>query len=586
MAGGVVAARVLTRLGALAAVALALGGAAARAAPDAATLRAEAFVAAQQAMTSEAGDALAKLSARFAAGSGGVDCRRPEPAARELPCLAEAREAEVQRRTALQARMERLYGETGAEAEAARAALRAQIAEADRAAGDLEAKLRAQFPAYSDLVNPAPLSLAETQRLLGPKEALLLIFVDEDASYVWAVSAAASAWARSEALNGAALTAKTEALRASLAGAAGARADIVEFGAAARFDEADAQALYDGLIRPVEGVLPGPDATLIVVASGALRGLPLSVLKTGPGPTDWLIDRYALASLPSVPSLKALRCHLAAQPAAGCGNPTGAPRRGTGAANVSLVGFGAPRLEGAPESGGAKGGGDPAEVFSGRLADPAKLRSLAYLPGAERELAYLSSHVTGAVIRTGARATETAVRVDERERLAAARYVIFSTHGLLASSAALADEGVGEPGLVLTPPAQATEADDGYLSASEAAQLRLSAEFVILSACNTAGSDGRPGGEGLSGLARAFFYAGARSLLVSHWAVNDEATTQLITSVFNGLDQGDAISRAGALRQAMLKVRAAPDTDSPYYWAAFDLVGEPGAAERRAVVGR
>ena len=82
-------------------------------------------------------------------------------------------------------------------------------------------------------------------------------------------------------------------------------------------------------------------------------------------------------------------------------------------------------------------------------------------------------------------------------------------------------QGNSEPGLILTPPAEASEEDDGYLSASEIAGLKLDADWVILSACNTA-AGGAQGAEALSGLARAFFYAQARALLVSHWEVNSE----------------------------------------------------------------
>jgi CHAT domain-containing protein len=143
----------------------------------------------------------------------------------------------------------------------------------------------------------------------------------------------------------------------------------------------------------------------------------------------------------------------------------------------------------------------------------------------------------------------------------------------------MAGSTAGEPGLVLTPPAEASEADDGYLSASEAAQLRLNADFVVLSACNTAAADGRPGAEGLSGLARAFFYAGARSILVSHWEVSDAATAALILDTFAELDArggADPAVRARALQAAMRKVRADPRWSHPAYWAAFTLVGEPG----------
>ena len=80
---------------------------------------------------------------------------------------------------------------------------------------------------------------------------------------------------------------------------------------------------------------------------------------------------------------------------------------------------------------------------------------------------------------------------------------------------------------MLTPPPQGSEADDGYLSASEIARLKLDADWVILSACNTAAGEAK-GAAALSGLARAFFYAGARSLLVSHWYVDSKATVALI----------------------------------------------------------
>ena len=102
------------------------------------------------------------------------------------------------------------------------------------------------------------------------------------------------------------------------------------------------------------------------------------------------------------------------------------------------------------------------------------------------------------------------------------RVIHFATHGTIAGEI----EGTSEPGLILTPPTEQTELDDGYLSASEVAALKLDADWVILSACNTA-AGGANGAEALSGLARAFFYAGARALLVSHWSVDSAATVKL-----------------------------------------------------------
>jgi CHAT domain-containing protein len=128
--------------------------------------------------------------------------------------------------------------------------------------------------------------------------------------------------------------------------------------------------------------------------------------------------------------------------------------------------------------------------------------------------------------------------------------VYFATHGLVAGDV----KGIAEPSLALSIPKEPSALDDGLLTASEVAQLKLNADFVVLSACNTIAGD-RPGTEALSGLARSFFYAGARSLLVTHWAVVSESATRLTTSTFDRLKADPKIGRAEALRQAMLSQR-------------------------------
>ena len=128
---------------------------------------------------------------------------------------------------------------------------------------------------------------------------------------------------------------------------------------------------------------------------------------------------------------------------------------------------------------------------------------------------------------------------------------------------------------MLTPPDTGSEVDDGYLSASEIAGLKLDANWVILSACNTA-AGGAQGAEALSGLARAFFYAGARALLVSHWYVDSAATVALIKGAFAELKADPKRGRAEALRRSMLALidAGAP----PAKWAPFVVVGEGAAA--------
>jgi CHAT domain-containing protein len=114
---------------------------------------------------------------------------------------------------------------------------------------------------------------------------------------------------------------------------------------------------------------------------------------------------------------------------------------------------------------------------------------------------------------------------------------------------------------------------------SEVAQLKLNADWLVLSACNSAAAD-KPGAEALSGLARAFFYAGARALLVSHWSVDSEAATRLTTSTFAIMKSDPKLGRAAALRNAMLAYmndKGSPLNAYPAFWGPFSVIGE-GAA--------
>jgi CHAT domain-containing protein len=166
------------------------------------------------------------------------------------------------------------------------------------------------------------------------------------------------------------------------------------------------------------------------------------------------------------------------------------------------------------------------------------------------------------------RSTETLVKSLD---LSKKRVIAFATHGLVAG-----EFGFGEPGLVFTPPSTGTLVDDGYLSASEAARLNLRADWVILSACNTAAGDA-PGAKGLSGLARAFFLAGARSLLVSHWPVWDDVASRMSTTAVANFQANPSAGRGEALRQAMLSLMADADEARfahPAAWGAFILAGE------------
>jgi CHAT domain-containing protein len=184
------------------------------------------------------------------------------------------------------------------------------------------------------------------------------------------------------------------------------------------------------------------------------------------------------------------------------------------------------------------------------LADVDLLRAQLPLPETRDELCAIARDLKAdpGEMRLGARATEREVkRLSARGALAQYRIVHFATHGVLAGQL----DPKAESGLILTPPETASEEDDGYLTASEIAALKLDADWVILSACNTA-AGGATGAEALSGLARVFFYAQARALLVSHWEVDSDATVKLIIGAVSEIALDKRVGRAEALRRAML----------------------------------
>jgi CHAT domain-containing protein len=370
---------------------------------------------------------------------------------------------------------------------------------------------------------------------------------------------------------------------------------------------ATAHELYTSLLAPFADLTQGKH--LIVVPSGPLTSLSFHVLvteapkepepaglpSTSPRPTAWLALTQSIAVLPSVGSLAALRKlppSQAREPYIGFGNPLldgGVPdgewARLARAKQRCPQDAESPRQKVADTAPQARGVARRRAIFPGGIS-LAMLRSQPPLPETADEVCTVAKAL-GAIgheadtVWLGARATETNLKALSRlGKLARTRVLHFATHGALAGESEAILKAKAEPALILTPPKDRTtsaqlEEDDGLLTASEVAQLELDADWVVLSACNTAAGD-KGDAEALSGLARAFFYAKARSLLVSHWYVNSEAAVKLTTGAFAELSDHPEIGRAEALRRSMVRVITSgdPDEAQPAYWAPFVMVGE------------
>jgi CHAT domain-containing protein len=444
----------------------------------------------------------------------------------------------------------------------------------DRELAEATARLHEGFPRYAELTAPVPIDIPAVQALLHPDEALISWFTLADRVLIWLVRPGQAPVYRDVPVAKADLTAMVSRVRRSL-----------EHGPWDPFAVAQAHALYTLLLAPLRAQLTGV-THLLLVPDDVLRPLPFGALVTEatgrpyrrlaelaarprrPTAADlaaytklaWLARDYALTTLPSATALRTLR----------------QLRRLPGEGGEPLLGFGDPLLQG---DGGPRGA-LPMPTTRGAQVPLDVLRRLPRLPETQAELLAVATALGADPERAlylGAQATEPTIRALHRTgRLGRAQVLVFATHALLAGEVT----GLRQPALVLTPPATASDEDDGLLMLEDIVGLTLpQAAWVVLSACHTAADDGS--GEALSGLARAFFHAGAAALLVSQWSVDDVATRVLMTEVFRRQAETPSLLRAEALRQAMLAVMTHAQGKTAYFahpfaWAPFMLVGEGG----------
>lgn len=484
--------------------------------------------------------------------------------------------------------------------------VRAIGAEIEKLRGERSAAQQAikrRFPSYADLVDPRPPSVDDIRATLRPDEAFLSFYFGQTASFVWAVPKSGPVAFTKVPLTELELSAKVHTLREAL------EPEVARVEEIPPFDVSLAYELYAALLQPVEA--GWKDAkSLIVATNGALGELPLGLLPTAPAHVDlkatplfagyrtvpWLARRHAVTVIPSASALVTLR-RL----------PPGSPRRD------KLIGFGDPYFnaqeaaEGEAEAQNRSSAGAPqlvsaspgepgtAAVTRGiplklRAAprtedvDRAELSMLPRLPDTRAELTSVAHALDvdpAKALYLGKAANEQNV---ETLDLSHYRIIAFATHGLLPGDL----DGLTQPALALTAPDIAGVKGDGLLTMDKILALKLDADWVVLSACNTAAGAGA-GAQAASGLGSAFFYAGTRALLVTNWPVHSASARVLISDLFRRQSATPDLSRGEALRQAMMGLLDGPGyvDDSghalysyahPLFWAPYSVIGDGGGS--------
>jgi CHAT domain-containing protein/predicted negative regulator of RcsB-dependent stress response len=446
---------------------------------------------------------------------------------------------------------------------------------------EIQAQIRARSPRYAALTQPQPLSLAEIQQqVLDPDTLLLEYSMGENASYLFVVSQTS-------------ITSHSLPKRAEIEVAARRMRELLT---APQPQPGDTDAKYQARVNEAKErysmkatelsrMLLGPAASqlgrkrLAIVADGVLQYVPFAALpapssgndegrNSGAEPQPLFVE-HEIVSLPSASTLATLRRETA----------------GRKPAEKSLAVLADPVFTDDDIRVRRDAGKTVAHVKT-RSADPDETDIVSLqMTRSGRETGVVGAEAGfGRLIGTRREAAAISALVPERERMQALdfeasratalrpelgeyRIVHFATHGLLN------DIHPELSGIVLSLVNKEGRRQDGFLRLQEIYNLKLSAELVTLSACQTGlGKDVK--GEGLIGLTRGFMYAGAPRVVASLWKVDDRATGELMKRFYQGMLGPEALSAAGALRQAQLSIWKQKQWREPYYWAAFVLQGE------------
>jgi len=472
-------------------------------------------------------------------------------------------------------------------------ALRQQIDQLRGARARVREEIERRFPSYTQLIDPRPATVEEVQKNLRPGEALIATYVGDERLFVWAVPQQGPVAFASTKIGSRDVLRMVQGLRKAL------DADVQSVDQVPAFDLAAANKLYAMLLESVASGWSGA-RSLMVVPHRSLGQIPFGLLVTesvsaapdgavpfaGYQKVPFLIRKVAVNQLPSVAALATLRsipsANASRQMFVGFGDPWFSAEQAKEARAAGASGL---QQRGATKTAQLQTRGVPIVRRSVPVeaAANATLASLPRLPDTADEVRSIALALRADPAKDvflGAQASE---KNATSGALTNRRIIVFATHGLVPGDLG----GLTQPALALSSPAVAGGGGDGLLTVEKILGLKLDADWVVLSACNTAAGQGA-GAEAVSGLGRAFFYAGTRALLVSNWPVETLSARTLTTDLFKRISDDPHLARAEALRQAELALIDGPgdvDPESkktlfsyahPMFWAPFTLVGDGG----------
>ena len=472
--------------------------------------------------------------------------------------------------------------------------MRARIADIEKSRAQLFAQIEKRFPDYANVSHPRPATLEQAAKALRPGEVLVSVLSTRERSFVWTITAKGDISYHSADLGEPEIARIVAGLRKSLDYGSLPLAQVPAF------DFAGAHHLYAALLAPSLGVWGGA-TTVVTSVSGALAQIPLAILTTENvqprrDPSlqfgefrglPWLARKVAVVSIPSVSAFVRLRAipaaNIARQPFIGFGDPqfsrVADARTAPQAASVTHGLLKTRNLSIARVNSDAAGEAQLQKPAAAGGSDWTAYGDLNPLPDTRDEILAIAQALGADKLKDvylGVDANRNTVQTTSMDKR---RIVAFATHGLIPGDL----PGLVQPALALS--AFDDPAVSPLLTLDDVLALKLDADLVVLSACNTAAGDGE-GAEAVSGLGRGFFYAGSRSLLVTHWPVETVSARMLTTGMFERYTKDPTLSRALALNRSLLSIMDQNALDAagrpefsyahPMFWAPYALIGDGG----------